>query len=282
MFFLGIPVLVFGVVLLGVLLILKKGKKRVAIILPSLGVVMIVVGIIGGVATEDPAVREQRRAERAEQKEHMQTIEANERILATKLDNEVQLEEDFSNSELDQLSIENKEEQSQNSVILRSSNKHELLHDNVISVSGPKLTIDKVIVKLIGVELGDTNDVGAGFKKTGIEEAFTSGFSRGLSIALNNIGETKKRDVCLALYFEFSLTDDISSPRDVQKPIFKLEVEDDKMDKGIQLYNSYSSDFLEVGKPKYGLAMYAVYSDSEKFYIQIEDNKYELDTSIFN
>ncbi|MFW5436608.1 hypothetical protein [Paenibacillus apiarius] len=169
-------------------------------------------------------------------------------------------------------------------LLKRTSNKENVLEDKVFPIDSPLLDIGKVKVKIIGVEFGVDDKIGHGLKQDDLSldvvDTISRGFQSGFNRAVNE--EATKRDASLVLYIKAKLSPDVTSPRDVQRLDTKqITLEDDQSTDAIKIYDSFGDDYLKIGKEKYGLIKYAVYSDSKSFNIKIRDQLLRIDNIPF-
>ncbi|MBY9087094.1 hypothetical protein KIH86_23165 [Paenibacillus sp. HN-1] len=150
------------------------------------------------------------------------------------------------------------------------------LNDSVTGLVGDFQSND-VNAQIIGVEFGNENIVGNGYKTEGISDSFSQGFSIGF-----NKSKKSSHDALLVLYIKAVVSKTITSPRDLQEFKPKLHIADDKGDEGELLYNSFSaSPIIKIGEERYGKIIWAVYSDSTEFHLTIGNKDYLLNAPNF-
>ncbi|WII37984.1 hypothetical protein [Paenibacillus thiaminolyticus] len=161
----------------------------------------------------------------------------------------------------------------------RSDNKVPELEKRVIPLDSPKIELGNVIVKIIGIEFGEDSKVGFGLTTNDIEQdiknASEQGFQVGFTRSFNK--EASKRDASVALYINAELSPEVASPRDVEElDVQQIALYDDQGSNGIKLYNSFNSNFLKQGEEQNGLIRFAVYSDSNAFFIEVGDTTFKI------
>lgn len=154
------------------------------------------------------------------------------------------------------------------------------LSESVAGLNAPAQNIKKIQVQLIGAEFGEyDSDIGNGLKTETPEQAGARGGSTGAVKSVDD--DAKKKDAVLALYFKGKLLSG-TSPRDSIKGDFPITVKDNKNDEATVLYNSLKNSYIGVKGDTYGVMLFAVYSDSTNFYVNINNKNYDITTSQLN
>lgn len=150
------------------------------------------------------------------------------------------------------------------------------LNDSVTGLEGD-FQANEVNASIIGVEFGDKNVVGYGYRMEDASNSFLQGFNIGF-----NKNNKSSHDALLVLYVKAVVSQKITSPRDLQQFKPKLQIVDDKGDEGQLLYNSFSTaPYVNIGEERFGKFIWAVYSDSNEFHLTIENKKYLLKSPEF-
>jgi len=126
---------------------------------------------------------------------------------------------------------------------------------------------------LIGGDRGSLDsNVGIGFLlDDSIGTAFTIGLNKGASE--RDIGN---KDELLAFYFKVEVGGDITSPRDIPAADLSVSVEDNQRQEAYLIYNSFNGMYPALKSPLYGIILFATYSDSVEFTVDIGGTKYKL------
>lgn len=160
--------------------------------------------------------------------------------------------------------------------------KNDYLKDSVILLEENAVNMGSYKVSIAGfkVESSTGDSIEDTFAGDGlIDETFDESTGRGFQIGFENTkAEVKNRDGYLSLYLKFGYYEDDIAQRDSIIPKIKIEVRDNKNDKGMLIYNSQKDKYIDLKSP-YGVMLYKIYLDSEELEIIIGDAIFTLNMS---
>lgn len=155
-----------------------------------------------------------------------------------------------------------------------TSERDSALREEATAFEPIEYTKDNLIYTLIGADYG-TLDSHVGMSLN-TEESFSNAFGIGFAKGLNE-KKLASRDRKIAIYFKITPDSSVTSPRDVpEAQNIDVKITDNQGEELFELYDSVKEQTVTLEKPSYGVIVFAGYSDSEYFIIELNGKKYKI------